>query len=102
MPEARTRSSTPKRAGGKPAVPKTTARKSASARSSAKAPAPKKNTGAKPSAGSKKVAVTPDQRYRMIAEAAYFIAEHRSFSGNPAQDWVEAEIEVDRMLNRKK
>lgn len=43
--------------------------------------------------------VTPEQRYHMIAEAAYFRAERRGFSGgDPAQDWLEAEAEVDRIL----
>jgi hypothetical protein len=40
-----------------------------------------------------------DERQRMIAEVAYLRAESRGFTGgDPAQDWVEAEIEVDRLL----
>jgi hypothetical protein len=43
--------------------------------------------------------ITPQQRYQMIAEAAYFIAERRAFAaGDPAQDWLEAETEIDRIL----
>jgi chromosome segregation ATPase len=43
--------------------------------------------------------VTPAQRYQMIAEAAYFHAEKRGFTGgDPAQDWLEAEAEIDRIL----
>ena len=43
--------------------------------------------------------VTPEQRYQMIAEAAYFHAERRHFlGGDPAQDWQEAEAEIDRIL----
>jgi len=42
--------------------------------------------------------ITPEQRYQMIAEAAYFRAQHQGFCGNPAQDWVEAEAEIDRVL----
>lgn len=39
------------------------------------------------------------QRWQMIAEAAYFIAEHRGFDGgDPLQDWFAAEAEIDRML----
>lgn len=42
---------------------------------------------------------TPQQRYQMIAEAAYFIAERRAFiGGDPAQDWLEAEAEIERIL----
>lgn len=45
------------------------------------------------------VRVTPEQRYHMIAEAAYFRAQRRGFSGgDPAQDWLEAEAEIDRIL----
>lgn len=42
--------------------------------------------------------VTPEQRYQMIAEAAYFRAQRQGFGGNPAQDWAEAEAEIDRSL----
>jgi len=50
-------------------------------------------------AGAGQVAVTPEQRYHMIAEAAYYRAERRGFgSGDPARDWLEAEAEIDRIL----
>jgi hypothetical protein len=40
-----------------------------------------------------------EDRYRMIAEAAYFRAERRGFvAGNELQDWLDAEIEVDQLL----
>lgn len=43
--------------------------------------------------------VTAEERYRMIAEAAYFRAEKRGFAGGDiAEDWVQAEAEIDRML----
>lgn len=49
----------------------------------------------RPEAGS----VVPEQRYQMIAKAAYFRAERRGFaSGFELQDWLEAEAEVDRVL----
>ncbi|HHM04523.1 MAG TPA: DUF2934 domain-containing protein [Gammaproteobacteria bacterium] len=45
------------------------------------------------------VVITPEQRRQMIAEAAYYQAEKRGFSGgNPAEDWLAAEREVDRQL----
>ncbi|MCF6235104.1 MAG: DUF2934 domain-containing protein [Gammaproteobacteria bacterium] len=38
------------------------------------------------------------ERYTMIAEAAYFIAEHRGFTeGNEIEDWLQAEKEVDTL-----
>jgi hypothetical protein len=43
--------------------------------------------------------VTLDMRHSMIAEAAYYIAEKRGqAAGDPAQDWYEAEAEIDQML----
>lgn len=50
------------------------------------------------SASTPSAAVSPEQRYHMIAEAAYFHAERRGFSGDPAQDWLDAEAEIDRIL----
>jgi hypothetical protein len=43
--------------------------------------------------------VTAVQRQRMIAEAAYFLAQHRGFTdGDALQDWLVAEAEIDRVL----
>ncbi len=43
--------------------------------------------------------VDPELRQKMIAEAAYFLAEHRSFyGGDPVQDWLVAESEIDVFL----
>lgn len=43
--------------------------------------------------------VSSEQRYRMIAEAAYYRAEKRGFSGGDAEnDWLEAETEIDDIL----
>ena len=41
---------------------------------------------------------TTEQRYRMIAEAAYFRAQRQGFCGNPAQDWIDAEAEINQTL----
>ncbi len=43
--------------------------------------------------------VSPEERERMIAEAAYFRALQRGFSGGDAvEDWLVAEREVDERL----
>jgi len=43
--------------------------------------------------------VTPDERRRMIEQAAYFRAQQRGFnSGDPVEDWLAAEREINRML----
>lgn len=77
--------------GKKP--PATVARKTVT---KAKKPSPPQ-AGAAPSQ-----TVTPEERWRMVAEAAYLRAEKRGFSGgNPTDDWLAAEAEVDRILNTK-
>lgn len=39
-------------------------------------------------------------RYQMIATAAYYRAEHRGFTGgNPVEDWLAAEAEIDRQYH---
>jgi hypothetical protein len=46
-----------------------------------------------------KTVVTPEERHRMIAETAYFLAHERGFTGgDPVADWIEAERRVDREL----
>ncbi len=46
-------------------------------------------------------AVSPKARNRMVAEAAYYIAEHRGFAkGSPLEDWLVAEAQVNTMLYR--
>jgi hypothetical protein len=42
--------------------------------------------------------ITSKIRHQMIAEAAYYRAEHRRFQeGDVLQDWLEAEREIDLM-----
>ena len=63
-----------------------------------------KKTAAKPKASTitKKTSTAktakagaPEQRYRMIEVAAYYIAEKHGFAGNAADYWVQAEIEIN-------
>jgi len=45
--------------------------------------------------------ITAQERWRMISENAYYRAERRGFlAGNPAEDWVAAEAEIDAELVR--
>jgi len=45
--------------------------------------------------------VSADQRNAMIAESAYLRAEARGFQGgDPVQDWLDGEKEVDALLSR--
>lgn len=44
-------------------------------------------------------AVGPEERWKMIAETAYFRAQRRGFlGGNPVEDWLTAEAEIDALL----
>ena len=49
-------------------------------------------------AAAKKPDVSPEQRYRMIQDAAYFIAERHGFNGDSAYFWSLAEAEVSSRL----
>ena len=60
--------------------------------------APKAAPVAKPAAQPKKSALTPEQRYKMIEETAYFVAERHGFNGDSAYFWSLAEAEVDHRL----
>lgn len=42
---------------------------------------------------------SPEKRQQWVAEAAYFIAEHRGFApGAELDDWLQAEAEIERRL----
>lgn len=43
---------------------------------------------------------TPEERYRMVQTAAYFIAERNGFGGCSADHWVAAEIEIAGKLGQ--
>lgn len=61
-----------------------------------KAPATGKST---PKPHASKSTVAPEERYKMIAAAAYLRAERRGFaSGHALDDWVAAEAEIDVLL----
>lgn len=68
--------------------------------------APRGKSPAKESApdpAGKRKPVSAEQRRHYIEVAAYYRAERRSFDGaDPAEDWILAEIEVDRLLTEGK
>lgn len=46
--------------------------------------------------------VTPEERWRMVADAAYYRAERRNFApGYEQEDWLSAEAEVDALLRQR-
>lgn len=49
--------------------------------------------------GASRSSVSADERHRMIAEAAYYIAQQRGFQGDLSlDDWLRAEADVDASL----
>jgi len=76
---------------------KSLTRATTTARKPAAKSAPPARTEPKPRPkAAAKQPVTPLERWRMIAEAAYYRAEKRGFfGGNPMEDWAAAEQEID-------
>ena len=89
----------------RPAKTAAPAAKAAAARVEKKKAAPRKapakaaagSTG-KPAKKAEVPAVTPEQRYRMIQDAAYFIAERNGFVGDNHAYWLQAEQAIDAEL----
>jgi hypothetical protein len=47
-------------------------------------------------------APTPAERAKMIADAAYFLAQKRGFGGGKErEDWLNAEKQVDELLKKR-
>lgn len=85
----------PKAAAKKPAA----ATKTAAAKPAAvKAAAPKKPAARK---SADKYVPSPEQRYRMVQDAAYFLAEKNSFAGGAMDYWIAAEIQIETLLSGK-
>lgn len=63
-----------------------------------KAPAAKKATTStkKPAAErkTKSTSTSPEQRYKMIEVAAFYLAEKDGFAGNPVDYWIAAELQI--------
>ena len=80
----------PKKAAAKP--------KTAAKAPAAKAPAAKKTTTStkKPAAArkTKSTSTSPEQRYKMIEVAAFYLAEKDGFAGNPVDYWIAAELQI--------
>lgn len=78
-----------------PAVKKTTAAKK---RAAPKQAAAKKAAATKPPKSP--VNISAEERWRMVATAAYHRAEQRAFApGHEVEDWLAAENEIDAVLS---
>ncbi|MBU0620677.1 MAG: DUF2934 domain-containing protein [Gammaproteobacteria bacterium] len=82
---------TAKKVTAKPTAPKAAASKPAAA----KKPAAKAGTTKAP-------APSPEQRYKMVQDAAYFIAEKNGFVAGSLDYWIAAETEIETLLSGKK
>lgn len=83
----------------KPVAAKVAAPKKVVAVAPKKTAAPKKPAAKRATAA--KSTVTPEQRYCMVAEAAYYHAERQGFMGDPVQNWIAAEAEIAALLKKK-
>lgn len=89
----------------KATVSKKVVKKAASKKTAAKKTVAKKTVvSSRPAAAAKPAIarVSPEERIKMIEEAAYYRAEKRGFApGYEAQDWDDSEKEIDAMLKRE-
>lgn len=104
------KSSTKKTAKKKATVKKAAVNKTVTKKAAAKKKAVKKKSTSVKKAATKKVSkkrnkpsslnITAEERWKMIAVAAYHKAEKRNFApGNELGDWAEAEKEIEKLLN---
>lgn len=104
-----------KKAVAKKSVKKSTTKKSAtSTKKASTKKAPAKKASKKKAASAKKAPakkltkkltkassldITPEERWKMVAIAAYHKAEKRDFApGHELQDWIDSENEIDAIL----
>ncbi len=95
-------------AGKKKAAPRKKA--AASKRPAAKTASPRKTVTAKPAAAPSNETLTQavrdvytrEQRHKMIATMAYFLAEKRGFApGKSDEDWLKSEKIIDDLLKKQ-
>ena len=96
----------------KPAVKKAAPAKAVTAKTAsvaaAKKPAVKATAAKKPPIKemskdiSIEIIVSDEQRYRMVSEAAYYRAESNNFKSDPLCDWMEAERDIEILLNTRR
>jgi hypothetical protein len=92
----------PKAATVKKAVTPAVKKKAASTKKAVvkKSQAFRQVSSVKTMAPNKAAKITPEERYRMVETAAYFIAERHGFQGRSDEHWAAAELEVAARLGR--
>ena len=81
-------------------ITKTPAAKKAVAPAAKKKAPVQKAVTAKPAAKKTGAQLTPEDRYRMVQTAAYFIAERNAFGGCSTDHWAAAELEIAGKLGQ--
>lgn len=84
-----------------PAKSPVTTQKSAAKKAPSKKATARKAPAAKPAESTAPDRVSPEERYKMVQEAAYYLAEKQHFVVDSLEVWVEAEKQVDAMLAAK-
>ena len=79
---------------------KKTSKKKTASKKAAKKVASKKKTVRKKASKKKPASISAEDRYKMIAEAAYYIAEKNNFSGDNTAYWLEAEDQINKQLGK--
>ena len=78
------------------------AKKPAATKAGVKKPVSPKSAVIKTTLKPKVMVVSDEQRYRMVAEAAYYRAESNQFKSDPLRDWIEAESDIAALLSGSK
>jgi len=100
MSPAKKKTSIKKKVAVKTAAKKTASKKTATKKTTGKKAAKQQSGKNKPDSIVRTGSVSPEQRWKMIAEAAYHRAEKRGFeSGHELEDWTAAEKEIDGLLS---
>ena len=87
-----------KKKSSKKVVKKSTVKKAV-----AKKAVTKKKTAVKKKAAAKKSVITKEQRYKMIAEAAYHLSEKQGFEpGREMDNWLIAEQQIEAFIKKEK
>lgn len=89
----------PKKTVSKKSVPtvKSAAKKSTKKKAASKTSADKK-PAAKKTAPKTQKTITAEERYQLIQDTAYYLAEKNKFEGDPSEYWLKAEQMVDKNL----
>ena len=81
---------------------KKVAKKTAKKKVAKKKVAKKRAASVKKKSISKALGISMEERWRMIATAAYYKAEARGFKpGKEVHDWLEAEAEINALIAKK-